>query len=211
MTCELEAILNVQLFSLSHSGRQEGPHLLPSNWKRFNKQDFIKLHIFFRIYMRFYYKRTLAISGIYFSKKKKMLQNNLKWSIKEFMLEMYQYIWLASIIINIIYFFLLWDISKMKIFLFVLGVRVNNTECHKMCIDLKTKLKNSLEQMQWPKMRIIWNTKFTVVCLWLSWAVKSLLSIQWIIVWLVDSVLATILNILIIIRGKKKSHLHKKQ
>lgn len=66
----------------------------------------------------------------------------------------------------------------MKIFLFSLGVIVNKTENHKTCTNLKTNLNNSLEEMQQLKIGIIQNTKITVVCLWLSWAVKSLPSIQ---------------------------------
>lgn len=53
--------------------------------------------------MRFGYKRILAISGSYFSKNKIiMLQNNSKLLTEVCMLEIYQYICFASIIIIII-------------------------------------------------------------------------------------------------------------
>lgn len=92
-------------------------------------------------------------------------------------------------------FFFLWEIIKRKVILFTLDVPLNKTRSHRTWSNLKTKLKNSLKEIQWLQTSIIQSKKFIRAVWWLTQSVKSLPSFQWTLGWLVDSVFAAIFHI----------------
>lgn len=64
-------------------------------------------------------------------------------------ISIYMCVWVFSpLLLSVMFGVFLWEIIKTKIFLFTLNVLVNETKSRKTCLHIKTKLKNSLKEMQ---------------------------------------------------------------